>query len=121
MKWANVGTIFRREARDQLRDRRTLFMVFVLPILLYPLLGMGIVQFTVMLEQKPKRVIVVGAESLPDAPPLLNTARDGFRPELFDRPGDAATIRATVARRKAPGPAPSRPARASATAWPTPC
>ena len=39
MNWRNVGLIFQREVLDQLRDRRTLFMVAVLPILLYPLLG----------------------------------------------------------------------------------
>ena len=39
MRWSNVLVIFRREVRDQVRDRRTLFMIFVLPILLYPILG----------------------------------------------------------------------------------
>ena len=32
--------IYRREMIDQLRDRRTLFTVAILPIMLYPLLGM---------------------------------------------------------------------------------
>ena len=41
MRWSNVYTIFCREVRDQLRDRRTLFMIFVLPILLYPIMGMS--------------------------------------------------------------------------------
>ena len=44
MSWSNLFVIFRREVRDQLRDRRTLFMIFVLPILLYPILGIGIIQ-----------------------------------------------------------------------------
>ena len=52
--------IFRREVRDQIRDRRTLFMIFVLPILLYPILGIGMVQFAAALEQKPRMVVVVG-------------------------------------------------------------
>ena len=41
MNWSRVGLIFGKEVRDQVRDRRTLFMVFVLPILLYPILGFG--------------------------------------------------------------------------------
>ena len=55
--------IFRREVRDQIRDRRTLFMIFVLPILLYPILGIGMVQFAAALEQKP-RLVVVSAPSI---------------------------------------------------------
>ena len=41
MKWSNVNLIFRREMRDQLRDRRTLFTVVIMPMLLYPLAGHG--------------------------------------------------------------------------------
>ena len=97
MRWPIVATILGREVRDQLRDRRTLFMVFVLPILLYPILGMGVVQFTIMSERKPKSVIVVGVENLPASPALLNPARDGFDPGLFDAPGEAGYLRVQVA------------------------
>ena len=37
---AAVWLIYVREMRDQLRDRRTLFTIAVLPIMLYPLVGM---------------------------------------------------------------------------------
>ena len=60
MRWSNLFVIFRREVRDQIRDRRTLFMIFVLPILLYPILGIGVIQFASALEQKPRVVVVVG-------------------------------------------------------------
>jgi sodium transport system permease protein len=89
MRWSNLSVIVRREIRDQFRDRRTLFMIFVLPILLYPILGIGVVQFASALEQKPRLVVVVGAEYLPKAPPLLNTQRNGFNPALFDSPAEA--------------------------------
>lgn len=36
-----VGTIVRKELRETLRDRRTLTMMIVLPVLLYPLMIMG--------------------------------------------------------------------------------
>ena len=39
MKLSNIKLILACEVRDQLRDPGTLFMIFVLPILLYPLLG----------------------------------------------------------------------------------
>lgn len=93
MRWQNVGTIFRREVRDQVRDRRTLFMVFALPILLYPVLGMGVVQFTMAFQDKPREVVVVGAEHLPPSPPLLNEKGDGFSPDLVRDLGFAGTLR----------------------------
>lgn len=92
MRWSNVQVIFRREVRDQLRDRRTLFMIFVLPMLLYPILGIGVLQFAAAFEQKPRTVVVVGADFLPDDPPLLNATRDGFNPALFDSEAEARRL-----------------------------
>jgi sodium transport system permease protein len=71
MKWRNVKWIYLREIRDQLRDRRTLFTIFVLPLLLYPLLGMGVLQVAQFSREHMSPVLVVGAESLPEQPPLL--------------------------------------------------
>jgi sodium transport system permease protein len=92
MRWSNVLTIFRREVRDQMRDRRTLFMIFILPIMLYPILGIGIATFLAAFEQKVRTVVVVGAEHLPGTPPLLNAARNGFVPALFDTPDEASLM-----------------------------
>ena len=64
-------------------------MIFVLPILLYPILGIGVTKFAMALEQKPRVVIVVGTEYLPTTPALLNSAGDGFDPALFDTPTEA--------------------------------
>jgi sodium transport system permease protein len=92
MRWSNVSVIFRREVRDQVRDRRTIFMIFVLPILLYPTLGIGIIQISAALEQKPRTVIVVGTEFLPRRPPLLDPSGRHFNPALFDSPADAERL-----------------------------
>jgi sodium transport system permease protein len=72
MRWTNVKLILAREIRDQLRDRRTMFMIFVLPVLLYPLLGVGLLRILPILQQKPVRVGILGGRSLPETPPLLN-------------------------------------------------
>jgi len=93
VRWRNVWTIFRREARDQLRDRRTLFMVFVLPLLLYPILGIGILQLSATFDQKARTVVILGLEHLPTSPPLLNHAKDGFEPSLFSRAKEAALLK----------------------------
>jgi sodium transport system permease protein len=92
IRWRTVWLIFRREVRDQLRDRRTLFMVFALPILLYPMLGLALMKLAVALDQKPRTVVVVGAEHLPESPPLL-TPEGGFAPGLFPNPAEASQYR----------------------------
>jgi sodium transport system permease protein len=97
IRWRNVWTIFRREARDQIRDRRTLFMVFVLPLLLYPILGMGILKLSAAFDQKPRTIVILGAEHLPSLPALLNSRKDGFEPSLFVRAKDAALLRVELA------------------------
>lgn len=72
MRWDNIKLIFWREVRDQLRDRRTLFTVAVLPLLLYPLLGMSFLQMAQFLREHPTKIRVVGTSALPDDPPLLD-------------------------------------------------
>ena len=106
MRWSNLFIIFRREVRDQIRDRRTLFMIFVLPILLYPILGIGVSKFAIALEQKPRVVVVVGTEFLPQTPAMLNTTGDGFNPALFDTPAEADRL--VVQLESATGPGASR-------------
>ncbi|MBM3998751.1 MAG: CPBP family intramembrane metalloprotease [Planctomycetes bacterium] len=72
MKWNNVKLIFLREARDQLRDRRTLFTIAGLPLLLYPLMGMVFVQISQFMREHPTRVRLIGVDDLPDVPALLS-------------------------------------------------
>ncbi len=74
MNRTNVKLIFFREVRDQLRDRRTLFTIAVLPLLLYPLLGMSFLQVSQFMHEQPTRIWIVGAEYLPKDPPLLDGA-----------------------------------------------
>ncbi len=69
--WTNIGLIFRREVRDQLRDRRTLFMIAILPLLLYPLMAMAFLQVTQFLKRHPSKVLVVSQSPLPTDPPLV--------------------------------------------------
>jgi len=86
MRWKAIQLIFAREVRDQLRDRRTLFMIFVLPLLLYPLLGMSFFQVAQFVREHPTRVLVAGVSQLPDEPPLLTG--NGFAPSLFEGGGN---------------------------------
>jgi sodium transport system permease protein len=75
MSWTNIRLIWFREVRDQLRDRRTIFTIAVLPLLLYPLLGMTFLQIAQFMKEHETRVWVIGAECLPDSPSLLDGER----------------------------------------------
>jgi sodium transport system permease protein len=72
MKWPNVKLIFARELRDQLRDRRTLFTVAVMPIVLYPIMGMAMLQVAQFMREYPTKIWIVGQEHLPVAPALVD-------------------------------------------------
>ena len=57
--------------RDQLRDRRTLFMILVLPVLFCPLLGISFFQITQFQNEHVSRIWLIGADELSDAPVLV--------------------------------------------------
>ncbi|MCE9556696.1 MAG: ABC transporter permease subunit [Planctomycetes bacterium] len=82
MSFTNIKLIFGREIRDQFRDRRTLFMIAVLPVLFYPLLGFSFFQIAQFLQEEPSRVLVVGREDFVDLPALFATD-GGFDKSLF--------------------------------------
>ncbi len=71
MNWTNVKLILQREVRDQLRDRRTLFMIAVLPLLLYPLLGMSFFQVAQFMREQAVKVLMVGVHDFEGLPPLV--------------------------------------------------
>src|SRR5947207_1949176 len=89
MRWSVVRTIWFREVRDQLRDRRTLFMIIVLPLLLYPGLGMAFAQFATLVAERPVTVGIANYEllegSAPDTEPRDRHARR--LPKLIDDDG----------------------------------
>lgn len=92
MSWRNIRLIFRREVSDQLRDRRTLFMVVILPLLLYPALGIGMMQMSLLFSEQARTVVILGADDLP-RPRLLNNHQDRIRGRWFVNPGDALTLK----------------------------
>ncbi len=98
MSWSNVKLILGCEIRDQLRDRRTLFMIAVLPLVLYPLLGMSLFQITQFMREQAVRVLVIGAPDAPDLPALVD--HDRFAADLFTNPDDARHLQVTVRSRR---------------------
>jgi sodium transport system permease protein len=64
MRWSIIRLIWLRELRDQLRDRRTVFMIAVLPLVLYPLAGFGVVHLARSLQGRETGVGVAGLDNL---------------------------------------------------------
>jgi len=64
MRWSIIRLIWLRELRDQLRDRRTVFVMAVLPLLLYPALGFGVFQFALSYSTKSNVIGIYGSENL---------------------------------------------------------
>src|SRR3990172_4525846 len=93
MSWRNVRLIYGREIRDQLRDRRTLFMIAVLPLLLYPLLGMSVFQLSQFLRKSEPKVLVMGSQPLTESADSPRLFEDGqFAADLFDDPAEAERL-----------------------------
>lgn len=70
MRWSIIRTIWFREMRDQLRDRRTLLVIIGLPLILYPLLGFAVVRVAADFADRPSVVGVVAGPGRPQQFPL---------------------------------------------------
>ena len=118
MRWSNLFVIFRREVRDQIRDRRTLFMIFVLPILLYPILGIGVHPVRRRRSSRSRgRSWSSGPSTCRRRPPLLESRRRRLRSRALRYAGRGrAAGRAAGAGDRALGRPATCASRRSATA-----
>src|SRR5579863_541382 len=80
MSLSNVGIVYRKELTDSLRDRRTVISMIVIPLLVMPLLtiGMGILSvFLVgMAMREIPRVMILGGEDSPRVMAELRQLKD---------------------------------------------
>lgn len=69
MSLKNIGVVYRKELKDSLRDRRTVISMVVVPILLFPMLtlGMGVLGAKMMTAAKQEipTVMIVDAQNSP--------------------------------------------------------
>jgi sodium transport system permease protein len=76
MNLRNIRVVYRKELTDSLRDRRTLISMIVVPILLMPVLtlGIGYVQYKVLSKARREipKVMLLGGE---DSPRVMATLR----------------------------------------------
>ena len=73
-----IGIIFRKELKDTLRDRRTLFFMIVFPILIIPLMIGGIPKIMIsMMEKKMTErmtIAIIGEENSPELMDMFGMA-----------------------------------------------
>ncbi len=80
MNWNNILTVYVKELRDSLRDRRTLMSTIIIPTLVIPLMtfGVGKVMSKVMsqAQEEASTVMIVGGEDSPGIVAALKAERD---------------------------------------------
>jgi len=68
----NIGIVYRKEMLEALRDRRTLVSTILVPILLFPVLTVGMGYMAVVLigqaNRQPSKIMILGGE---DSPAIL--------------------------------------------------
>ena len=101
-----IGIIFRKELKDTLRDRRTLFFMIVFPILIIPLIIGGIPKIMVsMMEKKMTEritIAIIGEENSPELMEMFgmadsidvifNVERDSIEQSIREKDIDGAVI-----------------------------
>jgi sodium transport system permease protein len=103
MSLRNIGIVYRKELVDSLRDRRTVISMIVVPLLVMPLLtiGMGVLSVTLIglaMKEIPK-VMILGGEDSPHVVAELRQLKDlqivPAKPDYADEISDKQ-IRAAV-------------------------
>lgn len=92
MNWTHILTVYRKELRDMLRDRRSLISMIVVPTLVMP----GLIGLMAFLSLKVAReaasatptVMILGGE---DSPQVLSALRSGLRMEVVPSQPDWRT------------------------------
>jgi sodium transport system permease protein len=83
LRMSTAWLVYCREMRDQLRDRRTLFTIIVLPMVLYPMMGSVLMQVAQFTRASSASICVVGAQRLPHDTPLMD-AEGNFHPAIAE-------------------------------------
>ena len=86
MNWNNILTVYVKELRDSLRDRRTLMSMIIIPTLVIPLMtfGVGKVMSKVISQAKEEvsAIMIIGGDDSPGIVAALKAERDAAK----DRP-----------------------------------
>jgi len=91
MNWSNIFTVYRKELRDSLRDRRTLISMIVVPTLVMPMImfGVGTVMTKVITKAQAETVTiaVIGGT---DSPAVVAALRAEAKFQVVKTPADVS-------------------------------
>ena len=96
MRGRIVWTIYRKELIESLRDRRTLFLMVVVPILLYPLLLIGMSKLMESQTEARGRAVGVVAELAAEPGPSRHARRRRIVLEIRHQPIEIGERRTVV-------------------------
>jgi sodium transport system permease protein len=92
MSLRDIGVVYRKELVDALRDRRTVISMFVIPILLFPALsvGLGLLGASMMNKAKEEipRVMIIGGQ---DSPRIVEALKHNSKIEVVPGSPDFET------------------------------
>jgi sodium transport system permease protein len=92
MSLRDIGVVYRKELVDALRDRRTVISMFVIPILLFPALsvGLGLLGASMMNKAKEEipRVMIIGGQ---DSPRVVEALKHNSKIEVVPGSPDFET------------------------------
>ena len=89
MNWSNIATVYLKELKDSLRDRRTLLSTIIIPTLVMPLLTFGVGKIMAGVikkaqEEIPSVAILGGA----DSPAVVAALRQSPKLRIVPTPAD---------------------------------
>jgi sodium transport system permease protein len=80
MSLRNIGIVYRKELRDSLRDRRTLISMVVVPIVIMPLLTIGVGAVSSELVgnamKEPAKIMILGGADSPKITSALESSKE---------------------------------------------
>jgi len=89
MTWRNIVTVYLKELKDSLRDRRTLMSMIIVPTLVMPVLVLGVGRLAAGVVTKARQevapIVVLGGEH---APRVVAALADSPRLEIVPPPDD---------------------------------
>src|SRR6185369_5352319 len=97
MRWSNIITVYLKELRDMLRDRRTIISMIVVPTLLMPGLTFMVITVSVKVINRAKAtvptVMIIGGEDSPKVREAIQSSSrirvvataDDWRQQIADK------------------------------------
>ncbi|MBL8811433.1 MAG: CPBP family intramembrane metalloprotease [Planctomycetaceae bacterium] len=90
-RWQRLVRLARKEVRESMRDRRTLATLVLMPLIVYPLLGLVVQRFAVSRvdPNAPEAVVVLDSAIHPDEAAVLFSVPDRRRTESAQQAGES--------------------------------